>query len=113
MKLTKPALRVTGRPDLDVRIRIGTPCPFPDDPQSNYYCPYQIDGLGNAKVRYAGGVDALQALELALHILPTELGALRQHYPGLGWEDAPEGEYGFSYAASAFMQDGAPRRDDE
>ena len=78
-------LRVTGRPELDVRVRIGTPRPFPDAPHNDYYCPYQIVGLGSAKVRYAGGVDAIQALELALHILPTEQDALRQEYPGLGW----------------------------
>jgi hypothetical protein len=106
-------LRVTGHPELDVRVRIGTPRPFPDDPHANYYCPYQIAGLGSAKVRYAGGVDAMQALELALHILPTELDALRQEHPGLGWVDAPDGDYGFSHAVSKFVENGAPRHDDE
>jgi hypothetical protein len=106
-------LRVIGRPELEVRVRIGTPRPFPDDPNTNYYCPYQIHGVGSGKVRYAGGVDALQALELAIHILPTELDALRQTCPGLGWVDAPEGDYGFSHAASTFAQNGAPRHDDD
>ena len=106
-------LRVSGHPELDVRIRIGTPRPFPDAPHGDYYCPYQISGLGSAKVRHTGGVDAVQALELAIHILPTELDALRQTHPGLGWEDAPEGDYGFSKAVSSFAQDGAPGHDDE
>ena len=106
-------LRVTGRPDLDVCIRIGTPRPFPDAPHGDYYCPYQISGLGPAKVRHTGGVDAVQALELAIDILPTELDALRQTHPGLGWEDAPGGDYGFSRAVSRFVQDGAPRHDDD
>jgi len=66
-------LRVRGQPDLQVWIRIGMPRPFPDAAQGDYYCPYQITGIGSEKVQRAGGVDALQALELALHILPTEL----------------------------------------
>jgi hypothetical protein len=102
-------LRVSGRPDLEVWVRLGMPCPFPDDPNDNYYCPYQITGVGDAKVRYAGGVDSLQALELALHILPAALDRLRKQNPGLAWEDGPEGEYGFSKATiSAFREDDAP-----
>jgi hypothetical protein len=101
-------LRVSGRPDLEVWVRLGTPRPFQDDSTDDYYCPYQVSGVGDAKVRYASGVDALQALELALHILPTELDRLRKKYPGLGWEDAAEGEYGFSKAVSAFREGDAP-----
>jgi hypothetical protein len=100
--LAERLLRVLGRPDLEVRVRLGVPRSFPDDPLNNYYCPYQVTGIGDAKVRYAGGVDSLQALELALHLLPTELDRLRQEYPGLGWLDAPDGDYGFSKAVSAF-----------
>jgi hypothetical protein len=106
-------LRVSGRPELDVRVRLGTPRPFSDAPHGDYYCPYQIVGLGTEKVRYVGGVDALQALELAMHILPTELDALREDHPGLGWANAPDGEYGFSHAVSKFAENGAPAHDDD
>jgi hypothetical protein len=106
-------LRVTGRPDLDVRVRLGMPQPLPGASYGDYCCPYQIVGVGNEKVRYAAGVDAVQALELALHILPTELDALRQEYPGLGWVDAPDGDYGFSHAVSKLAENGPPRHDDE
>ena len=106
-------LRVTGRPEFKVHIRLGAPRPLPDAPHGDYYCPYQIVGVGSEKVRWAGGVDAIQALELALHILPTELDALRQEYPGLGWANVPDGEYGFSHAVSKFAEDGPPRHDDE
>ena len=99
-------LRVTGRPELEVRIKIGVPRPYPD--QRDYYCPYQVAGIGTEKVKFAGGVDALQALELAVWTLPTELDALRQDYPGLGWLDAPEGDYGFSRATSVFDSDDRP-----
>ena len=95
-------LRVLGRPDLEVWVRLGMPRPFPNDRLNNYYCPYQVTGIGDGKVRYAGGVDSLQALELALHLLPTELDRLGQEHPGLGWLDAPDGDYGFSKAVSSF-----------
>ena len=100
-------LRITGRPEADVRARLGQPLPLPDDPQDDYYCPYQITGLGDGKVRYAVGVDGLQALELAIRILPTELDAVRRQYPGLGWEDAPPGNDGFSGAVSEFRKEAA------
>ncbi len=99
--VAKRRLRVTGQPDLEVWVILGTPRPFPDAPHGDYYCPYQIKGIGDEKVRHAGGVDSLQALELALHILPTELDRLRKEYPGLGWDDAPEGDYCFSKATMA------------
>ena len=101
-------LNVVGRADLEVWVRLGMPRPFPDDPRENYYCPYQITGIGDTKVRYAGGVDAVQALELALHLLPTELDRIRAQQPGLRWEDAPEGDYGFSKAVSTFRTDDTP-----
>ena len=64
---------------------------------------HQITGLGDGKVRHAPGVDAVQALEEAIHILPTEVDVLRQHHPGLRWEDAPAGDFGFSRAKSALQ----------
>ncbi len=54
-----------------VTITIGKPEPFPDD--VNYYCPYQIIGIKRDKVRYAGGVDAVQALQLALKMIGADL----------------------------------------
>ena len=99
-------LRVVGQPEVDVRVRIGKPQPFPPragEVLSGYYCPYQITGLADEKIRHAPGVDEVQALEEAIHILPTELDALRQHYPGLRWEDAPAGDFGFTRAVSALQ----------
>lgn len=55
-------LTLTGKPA--VSIIIGKPEPFPDG--NGCYCPYQIVGLGDQQVRYAGGEDTLQALTLAL-----------------------------------------------
>ncbi len=54
-----------------VIVGIGAPKKFPDS--SDYYCPYEIRGLGNDKIRYAGGIDGIQALLLALQMVGAEL----------------------------------------
>lgn len=86
---------VLGRPEMDVRLRLGMPRAF-DDSEGDFYCPYQIVGLGEEVVRYVGGVDGLQALELAIRFMPTELETLRHRCPGLRWADAPDGHLGFN-----------------
>lgn len=57
-------------------VVIGQPQPFPD--LLNYYCPFQLRGLGNERIRYAGGVDAVQALELALQMIGAILYTSRE-----------------------------------
>jgi hypothetical protein len=47
-----------------VRVKIGMPQEFPEG--EGYYCPFEIAGLSRDKIFYAGGVDPVQALELAL-----------------------------------------------
>ena len=47
--------------------------PFPIDDGVNYFCPYQIVGIGEGQIRRAGGVDAVQALCLALQAIATRL----------------------------------------
>jgi hypothetical protein len=59
------------RGSAQVTIRLGKPEKFPDS--VDYYCPYEIRGVGNQRVRYAGGVDAVQALELALKSIGADL----------------------------------------
>lgn len=86
---------VLGRPDLDIRLRLGMPRAF-DASRGDFYCPYQIAGFGSETVRYVGGVDGLHALELAIRCLPTELESLRLALPGLRWEDATDGQFGFA-----------------
>ncbi|GLQ95250.1 DUF6968 family protein [Dyella acidisoli] len=48
----------------EIEIIFGTPEEFPDG--KDFYCPFQVIGLGDERVRYAGGVDSMQALLLAL-----------------------------------------------
>jgi hypothetical protein len=54
-----------------VTVTIGKPEKLPD--AEDYYCPYLIAGIGGERVRYAGGVDAVQALELAFKMIGTDL----------------------------------------
>ena len=81
-------------PNQDVVVLIGKPQSIPD--LRDFYCPYQILGAGESKVRYAGGVDAVQAIQLALKAIETDLATLNEkcgrklrwlsgEVPGLGF----------------------------
>jgi hypothetical protein len=77
-----------------VKIRIGLPQQFPDS--SDYYVPYRIEGIGTQKVRYAGGIDAIQALELVMILIGADLFALNQECGGcLRWVGGASGNLGF------------------
>ena len=54
-----------------VTVLIGKPEKFPGE--DDYYCPYQIVGLGSGRVRRAPGVDAIQALQGALQMIGADL----------------------------------------
>jgi hypothetical protein len=54
-----------------VQLIVGVPEPFPDG--KDYQCAYQITGLGDGQIRYAGGVDLLQSLQLALKMAASIL----------------------------------------
>lgn len=47
--------------------------PYPVDDGGSWFCPVRIEGLGDGKVRRAGGVDAVQAIHLALKLIATLL----------------------------------------
>lgn len=56
--------------------------------EDDFYCPYQITGLGDAKVRYASGVDAVQALWLVLQMIGSDLYTSSEARDGkLTWND--------------------------
>jgi hypothetical protein len=61
-----------------VVVQVGKPAPFPDAPYGDWYCPYTIEIPNDESWhREAGGVDALQALLLAIS-------AIRAHLDWLG-----------------------------
>jgi hypothetical protein len=80
--------------DRKVSIRIGKPAPFSDG--RDYFCPFQIAGIGDEKVRYAAGIDSVQALQLVITMVGAYLFALnRSHNGGLNWEGDGHGGLGF------------------
>ncbi|MGF6494478.1 hypothetical protein ABIE56_002674 [Luteibacter sp. 621] len=62
------SLELDGR---EISLLIGIPRPFSDD--VNFYCPFQLKGYGDERVRYAGGVDAMQALILCIDMASVYL----------------------------------------
>ena len=56
----------------NVMLEIGAPYPMNNN-QPDCWCPYRISGLGPSTVKRSGGVDAVQALYLALQMAATDL----------------------------------------
>ena len=63
-----------------VTVLIGQPQPVDDG--RTYFCPYQIVGMGQGRVRRAGGADSVQALYLALQRIATDLYTSDEHRDG-------------------------------
>ena len=68
-------------PDGTVTIRIGQPFAPPDYPQESW-CPWQIDGLGDDRVRSAIGIDHFQSIWLAMQIIGSTLYHSEAHRSG-------------------------------
>jgi hypothetical protein len=67
---------------IDVTVTVGRPVIDPHARDSDWLCPFQLRGVGDEVVRAMFGVDAMQALILALNTLPTELRALARDESG-------------------------------
>ncbi len=88
------SVTLPGGPDREVFVLLGKPQPFSDSP--DYYCPYQIKGVGQEKIKYLGGVDAFQAMSFALQALGTELEVLNQEVNRkLRWDGNDDSSLGF------------------
>jgi hypothetical protein len=91
----KLVLRSNSGADREVFVLLGKPQPFSDSP--DYYCPYQIRGIGQEKIKYLGGVDAFQAIDFALQALGAELQILNHNADGmLRWDGDEKGSLGFA-----------------
>jgi hypothetical protein len=90
-------LQVLAEPDHEGLVKLGRPQPSPDDPESEeYFCPFQITGVGDERVRYAAGVDAFQAIELALRLIGAFLHRLNGQAGGrIRWKCDESGGLGF------------------
>jgi hypothetical protein len=87
-------LRERNSTEEEVFVLLGKPQPLPD--HKDFFCPYQVKGAGDEKVRVAYGIDGFQALQLALSILSVELEILNKELGGkLRWECDEKGWLGF------------------
>jgi hypothetical protein len=79
-----------GRKRSTVRLRFGKPRPFRD--RRDFYCVYQIDGLDRGRrTMWSGGVDGVQALELAMQMACTELVLSEEYTAGrLSFHGSPD-----------------------
>jgi hypothetical protein len=83
--------RGDGRP---VIVRIGKPVPYPEG--DNFYCPFDIAGLDRVILSRAGGVDGVQALQLAMQKIGVILqGHNKETGDGLFWLDGDDPDLGF------------------
>ncbi|ANO52664.1 DUF6968 family protein [Woeseia oceani] len=77
-----------------VVVTIGKPELFEDG--NDYYCPYAIDFLGKKKMSYAGGADAVQAIQLAMQKIGVDLAYLKTpSNERVTWMSDSPGETGF------------------
>ncbi|SRR5216684_2586073 len=63
-----------GNAEKEVVLRIGRPQQMPD--HSDFFCPWELQGIGETKIRYACGVDQMQALLLAISTISVYLETL-------------------------------------
>lgn len=68
-----------------LKILMGAPRQFDDG--GGWWCPYQIVGAGDENVRIAGGVDGIQAVQLAMRKIGADIWLINEDLGGtLRWE---------------------------
>jgi hypothetical protein len=83
-----------GESPTKVLVLLGKPKQLRD--HCDFYCPYQIKGAGDEKVRYSCGIDAFQSLQLVIWTAGVELEVINKNLAGkLGWEGDEKGCFGF------------------
>ena len=68
-----------------VIVSFGQPAPIPDNTNGDWYCPWRIEGPNGTRELFAGGVDSLQALLLAISMVRSELKFIIAPNGGLTW----------------------------
>jgi hypothetical protein len=64
----------------DAYVRVGAPVKIDDE---TWYCPYELRAGGHVKTMGMHGVDALQALDSAMKVLPAEIAHWERHRKGI------------------------------
>lgn len=82
-----------------ILIKIGKPEKYPES--QDYYCPYQIIGLGSEKVKYAMGIDQIQAIQLTMERIGSVLYTSKEgRENSLRWIGDENGDLGFPVSSS-------------
>src|SRR4051812_19188369 len=80
-------------PGADIVMRFGKPQPTPG--HNDFYCPTQIVGIGDEHVDATYGIDAVQALQLAMKRVGATLDRLNAEAGNtLRWDGDENGSYG-------------------
>jgi len=85
--------------------KVGHARQFPD--ATGYYAPFQVTGVGSVNVRYAGGIDAIQAIQLAMKMIGAYLSMLTNEGGDLSWEG---GDNGISFPILRSLSDDSVSR---
>lgn len=85
-------------PPRRVTIRIGRPRRDRKHVNGDWVCPFDITGISDPYKRWAFGIDGVQALSLAFHIIPAELVRLATNAGG--------GQFRFLGGDELFFADG-------
>ena|SRR5579862_6553295 len=93
-------LTAAGDTSVSVVVRLGKPRPlvelFEDGKNGDMYCPYQIIGIGDERIRHAAGIDGIQALQLVMLGISAELARIqRDHGLQLQWQGGEKTDLGF------------------
>lgn len=70
---------------VSVIVSFGRPAPIPENTNGDWYCPWRIEGPKGTRELFAGGVDSLQALLLAISMVRSELKFVIAPNGGLTW----------------------------
>ncbi|HXM69270.1 MAG TPA: hypothetical protein VN911_21265 [Candidatus Acidoferrum sp.] len=111
--IAERSLYLEGQPATKIRVLLGRPQERPAASDEGLsLCPYQILGIGDEKVRFAGGTDSVQALQLAMEMIGSELyfKINRRHNHKLRWEGGKAGDLGFPvpHGLEQEIGDGSP-----
>jgi len=79
---------VPGDDDSRLKVEVGKPRKFSD--RRDYYCAFKISTGASQEIRYAAGVDSVQALELGLHMIGIELKYIFNKDRKLRWLDTSD-----------------------
>ena len=100
LDLQVPDIEHEGQTTATLTVAFGKPFPIEG---RGWACPYRISALGRDHITPAGGADSVHALQMAMHMVHTELSGMGRHHKisFLGTDDLGFGRTSGSDAAIA------------